>query len=79
MKTNCFAYSPKKGCKALGGDHGCGYGCPFYKNTAAHEAGVERAHRRLATLPEYHQRAIAEKYHEGKRPWLETTRKAVGV
>jgi len=73
MDTTCFAYNPKKNsCRALSDKSGCGPACPFYKSKAKHEADKEAANQRLAGLPEEDQHYIAETYHRGNRPWLQS-------
>ena len=80
MDKTCFAYSPRfKDCDALHDNRGCGLDCPFRKSPVEIEAARLNADRRLASLLDVQQRYIAETYYGGKRPWLETTRKAVGV
>ena len=80
MDKTCFAYiTTDNGCEALLNNSGCGPDCPFRKSVTEHEAARLKADQRLASLPQERQRHIADTYYKGKRPWLETTRKAVGV
>ena len=80
MDKTCFAYTTEGNeCLALEDSSGCGPNCPFRKSEAEHEAARLNADRRLASLPDVQQQYIAETYFLGERPWMETTRKAVGV
>ena len=80
MDKTCFAYiTVDTGCRALTDSSGCGPACPFRKTAAELEASQRNADRRLASLPRDRQTDIAQTYFMGVRPWLRTTRKAVGV
>ena len=79
MDKKCFAHDPKKGCRILKDTPSCGQSCPFRKSATEVKAGRQAAYRRLASLPEEYQRYIADTYYKGKRPWLKTNRKVVGV
>ena len=43
--------------------------CPFYKTQADLLFDREEALKRIATLPEYEQQTISEKYYKGEKPW----------
>ena len=72
--ARCFAYdqnvSGKWSCKAtVISCDGTDEKCPFFKTPQQHRAGKEAAYRRIATLPEWQQRAIADAHYSGEMPW----------
>lgn len=74
--TKCFARTPTLACMAL--DTGMhknrctgSEGCAFYKTAAAQRVSENAALERIATLPDGEQQYIADKYHQGKMPWMQ--------
>jgi hypothetical protein len=66
-RKRCFALRSGK-CLALTGGLNC-IRCGFYKTAAELEIGQAEAHRRIAKLPWYEQKSIADKYYGGTFPW----------
>ena len=81
MSNKCIGFDPKKkkSCCFLNNNSGCGAECPFRKTRTEADAAQKKVNKRLASLSEAEQAYIAATYHGGKRPWLETNKKAVGV
>ena len=70
MSKRCFAdMSGRKGryCVALT-EMDC-KDCKFYRTQKGHEADVEKANKRLRSLPKKIQAYIAEKYYQGHIEW----------
>lgn len=59
---DCFAKTPRGGCKALKAKENCLY-CSFYKPVRDQELDQERAMKRLKSLDRPMRLAIAEKYN----------------
>ena len=61
------------GCALLAGIGKCTPGrakkCSFSRTALEIRESREKALARLRTLPEFEQQYIAEKYHQGHRPW----------
>lgn len=66
---DCFAIYENKKCTILSGGICEGISCGFQKSKAEQENSLEKANRRLRSLPEYQQEIIADRYHSGKRKW----------
>ena len=71
METGCFAILAKSGkCAILKDGVKCTPDCRFRQTRAEHEASRKKADERLASLPEVHQRHIADTYNGGGYLWL---------
>ena len=70
MSERCFAERDGFSCSVLticrcpGYDH-----CHFYRSVNDHRDDVDKANRRLRSLPIADQEAIADMYHRGRMPW----------
>ena len=73
MSSPCFANRGGK-CRVLDSRR-CTQPCVFYRSPEEHQASLDRAYKRLASLDEYTQMRIAEKYYNRGMPW----RKGGGV
>ena len=74
MIEQCFALKRnnkgKLSCQATTNVcNGLDVDCPFYKTQAELMIDREEALKRIATLPEYKQQTISEKYYKGEKPW----------
>ena len=70
MHRFCFAYSDDR-CKVLDISN-CKAPCSFYKTKQQHLLSRRLANERPASLEEYIQRDIADKYYGGVMPWRES-------
>ena len=61
QNLDCFAKTPRGGCKALKRKYDCET-CNFYKPIRDHEIDQERALKRLKSLDKATRLSIAEKY-----------------
>lgn len=68
MKTNCFSYTDN-GCVALNEDYCKNGDCAFFKTKEKAKQDLEKANKRLASLPREEQEGIADKYYGGKISW----------
>ena len=76
--VDCFAYdNGTNQCTAIDDRSGCGTTCSFRKTKAVHATSCLMADYRLIHLPYEQQTHIAQKYHNGKRTWLDNLREAV--
>lgn len=66
---DCFAINEDRKCTILSGGICEGISCGFHKSKAEQENSLEKANRRLRSLPEYQQEIIADRYYSGKRKW----------
>ncbi len=69
--NDCFALNKQKGCGILTVPACTGESCPFYKSKGELKDERRMANHRLASLSAIEQRYIADKYFDGKMPWLE--------
>ena len=75
MARYCFAWDQNRlgawGCKATVNQcDGKNEECPFFKTMGEHRESRKKANERLATLPEWQQRAIADQFYGGEMPWM---------
>lgn len=66
---DCFAMKADGKCAALGTGKCQGETCGFHKTVEEQTCSLEKANDRLRRLPEYQQKAIADKYYGGVRKW----------
>ena len=72
MSERCFAERDGFSCSVLVLYYCPGYEhCHFYKSMREHLDDVEKANRRLRSLPREQQESIADMYHRGHMPWRE--------
>lgn len=74
MAAICFAWckgvTGKWGCKGLTSEcNGQDEHCPFYKTREQQDFDKEEALKRIASLPAWQRRAIADQYYRGETPW----------
>ena len=65
----CFANRNGAGCKIMESEL-CAGVCVFYKTLDALKRERALAFARIAGLPAEHQSYIAEKYFNGRQPWI---------
>ena len=63
------AYGTGLGCKALRCFVCASKTCSFYKTPQRDLADIKKAYARIASLPDYEQDAISDKYYYGSMPW----------
>jgi hypothetical protein len=71
MNSDCFGLDHKHKCTVLTIGACAGGDCPFFKTEESFKASLEAANRRLAGLDTVLQLEIADKYFDGRMPWLE--------
>lgn len=71
MNIKCFGGKGKSGCEMLVVRKCPGDCCSYFKTEVQHQSDMQKALRRLASLDKENQEFIADKYYNGKMPWLE--------